>query len=92
MAFVYNKQYDTKGILWKPTIRLMVITLYIFQLMNIGYFSTVGGPKFLLAGVIFMVIQSGFLLSLSLYSFGKQTQDRFEISLLEQGLNPLEDP
>ncbi len=30
LAFVYNKQYDTKGIIWKPTIRLMVISLYIF--------------------------------------------------------------
>jgi len=69
----------------------MIITLYIFQLMNIGYFSTVGGPTFLLGGAIFMIIQSGFLFSLWLYRQGKQNQDRFEISLLEQGLNPLED-
>jgi hypothetical protein len=30
LIFVYNKQYDTKGILWKPTLRLMIIVLYIF--------------------------------------------------------------
>ncbi len=69
----------------------MIITLYIFQLMNIGYFSTVGGKNFLIAGVIFMLVQSGLLISLSLYKMGKKNQDCFEISLLEQGLNPLED-
>jgi hypothetical protein len=69
----------------------MIITLYIFQLMNIGYFSTVGGKNFLIAGVIFMLVQSGLLISLSLYKMGKKNQDCFEISLLEQGINPLDD-
>jgi len=69
----------------------MIITLYIFQLMNIGYFSTVGGKNFLIGGVIFMLVQSGLLISLSLYKMGKKKQDCFEISLLEQGINPLED-
>ena len=69
----------------------MIITLYIFQLMNIGYFSTVGGKNFLIGGVIFMLVQSGLLISLSLYKMGKKKQDCFEISLLEQGINPLDD-
>jgi hypothetical protein len=69
----------------------MIITLYIFQIMNIGYFSTVGGPKYLLGGVIFMLVQSALLISLSLYKVGKKEQDNFEISLLEQGINPLQD-
>ena len=69
----------------------MIIALYIFQLMNIGYFSTVGGKNFLIAGLIFMLVQSGLLISLSLYKLGKKKQDSFEISLLERGINPLED-
>ena len=51
--------------------------------MNIGYFSTVGGKNYLFAGLIFMIVQTGLLLSLSLYRLGKSNQDRFEISLLE---------
>ncbi len=69
----------------------MVITLYIFQIMNIGYFSTVGGSTYLLGGVIFMLVQTALLVSLSLYKVGKKQQDNFEISLLEQGINPLQD-
>ena len=69
----------------------MIITLYIFQLMNIGYFSTVGGKPYFLSGVIIIAIQSALLISLSLYRLGKIKQDHFEISLLEQGLNPLEE-
>jgi hypothetical protein len=59
--------------------------------MNIGYFSTVGGSKYLLGGLIFVLIQSVMLISLSLYKVGKKRQDNFEIHLLEQGINPLQD-
>ena len=38
-----------------------------------------------------MLVQSGLLISLSLYKMGKKKQDCFEISLLEQGINPLDD-
>ena len=55
LIFVYNKQFDTKGILWKPTLRLMLIILYIFQMMQIGYFS-LRDPLFFLGGMIYLLI------------------------------------
>lgn len=88
LAFVYNKQYESKGILWKPTIRLMLITLYISQFMNVGYFS-LRSRKYFIAGISFIAIQTGLLIALGMYRIGKSRQDKFEISLLEQGLNPL---
>jgi Calcium-dependent channel, 7TM region, putative phosphate len=70
LVFVYNKQYDTKGILWKPTLRLMMIVLYIFQFMQIGYFS-LKDRRFSLGGLIYILVQTILLIMLSFYRMGK---------------------
>jgi hypothetical protein len=57
-------------------------------MMQIGYFS-LKDKAFFLGGVIYMVVQTFLLVMLSMYRVGKSKQNRFEIAMLEQGLNPL---
>ena len=89
LAFVYTKQYEGKGIIWKPMVMFMILILYIFQLLTIGYFTIISKSFFNAGGVFLLIETTGFLL-LAWYKQGKKKQDKFEISLLEQGLNPLE--
>jgi hypothetical protein len=82
LAFVYTKQYEGKGIIWKPMVMFMILILYIFQLLTIGYFTIISKSFFNAGGVFLLIEITGFLL-LAWYKQGKKKQDKFEISLLE---------
>jgi hypothetical protein len=55
LAFVYNKEYDGVGIIYKPVIPLMMIILYLFEFMLIGFF-TLQDKGYFFGGVLFVAI------------------------------------
>lgn len=88
LTFVYNKQYDGVGILWKPMLPLMTLILYIFQFLLIGYF-TLRQKEFFFGGFVFVSAQTVILLLLRRFERKKKRLDIYEIAMLEQGVNPL---
>lgn len=88
LAFVYNKEYDGVGTMYKPVIPMMVIILYLFEFMLIGYFS-LRNKEYFLGGLIFIIVQTVIFFLLNTYAKKKRRQDKLEIALLEQGVDPL---
>lgn len=55
LAFVYNKDYEGVGVIWRPMMPLMLLNLYIFQFLLLGYFSLMD-KGFFQGGITFVFI------------------------------------
>lgn len=66
LAFVYTKGYEGIGVIWQPMMPIMLLILYLFQLLTIGFF-TIHHRAFFQGGIIFIGIQTIILLLLKRY-------------------------
>jgi hypothetical protein len=57
LTFVYNREFEGGGVIKKQVLPFMLLAIYFFQLLNIGYF-TIFGDLYFKGGLIFLVIQS----------------------------------
>jgi hypothetical protein len=55
LTFVYNREFEGGGVIKKQVLPYMILVIYIFQLLNMGYFA-IYGDEYFKGGVIFMVI------------------------------------
>jgi hypothetical protein len=70
LTFVYNREFEGGGVIKKQVLPLMILVIYLFQVLNIGYFSIYGDDYFK-GGLIFIVIQSLILIALN-YCYGNK--------------------
>lgn len=61
---------------------LMLLILYVFQFLQIGFFS-LSHKEFSLGGLIFVGVQTFVILQLNKFEERKKQQDVFEIAMLE---------
>jgi len=55
LTFVYNRDFEGGGVIKKQVLPFMVFAIYLFQLLNIGYFTT-NGAMYYKGGLIFVVL------------------------------------
>jgi hypothetical protein len=83
LTFVYNREFEGGGVIKKQVLPLMILVIYLFQVLNIGYFSIYGDDYFK-GGLIFIVIQSLILIALN-YCYGnKKLESRMQLAAMEQ--------
>jgi hypothetical protein len=61
LTFTYNREFEGGGAIKKQVIPFMVFSIYLFQLLNMGYFA-IYNDAFFKAGVIFLVVQTSVLI------------------------------
>ena len=63
LTFVYNKEFEGDGVIRKQVLPLMMLSIYLFQILNMGYFSIYDNGYFHVS-VIYITIQSILLIFL----------------------------
>ena len=72
LIFVYNREFEGCGIIVKKQVLpLMVLSLYMFQILNFLYFSIIN-PYYFKGGLVFLSVQSLALLWLKFYQDNKK--------------------
>ena len=62
LTFVYNKEFEGGGVIKKRVIPFTFFGIYVFQILNIGFFTLKFTRNYLIAGVVFLFIQTAILL------------------------------
>ena len=83
LTFVYSREFEGGGVIKKQVVPFMVLSIYLFQLLNIGYF-TIFNDSYFKGGLIFLVIESLALIFLHVQYKNKKKQSREELALLEE--------
>ena len=83
LTFVYNREFEGGGVIKKQVLPFMMFSVYLFQVLNMGYFS-IYGDSFFKSGVIFIVVQSLLLVVLYYLYNEKKEISRRELSDMEE--------
>jgi hypothetical protein len=86
LTFVYNREFEGGGVIKKQVLPFMFLAIYIFQLLNIGYFM-IYGNQYYKGGLIFIVLQSLLLILLYNYYETKKKNAKIELAKLEEGVS-----
>lgn len=57
LTFVYNREFEGGGVIKKQVLPFLLFAIYIFELLNIGYFS-IKDNSYFKGGMIAVTIQS----------------------------------
>lgn len=91
LTFVYNREFEGGGIIKKMVIPYLILSLYIFQLLNVGFFTLKFDQFYLMAGLMLMVLQTVFLLSARAYYEKRQKERKIELMNMPDGIEEDED-
>jgi hypothetical protein len=75
LTFSYNKEFEGGGVIKKQVLPFMLLSIYLFEFINLGYFSYKFGNSFFYWGMFLIGGQTLVLLFLNaLYNFKKNKQ------------------
>jgi hypothetical protein len=84
LTFVYTKEFEGGGVIKKQVLPFMIFSIYIFQLINIGFFATRFGDTYFKGGMVFVVLQSLVLLFVNIHYNTKKKKAREQLSKIEE--------
>lgn len=62
LTFVYNKEFEGGGIIKNAVIPFLLFSIFIFQILNVGYFYVLTGENgYWIGGMILLAIEIGLL-------------------------------
>ena len=56
LTFVYMREFDGGGVIKKKVIPFTLFAIYVFQILNIGYFGLKFNKTYLAAGLVYLLI------------------------------------
>ena len=84
LVLVYNREFESGGIIVKKqVIPLLFLSLYLFQILNMVYFS-LKDPRYLQGGLIFISVQTLALIFLKSYVGNKRRGDKVRLMQIEE--------
>lgn len=75
LTFAYNKEFEGGGVIKKQVIPFMIMIIYLFQILNIGYF-TLWNDDYFKGGIIFVAVETLALIFLNIYYNNKKRAAR----------------
>ena len=82
LTFVYNREFEGRGVIKKQVLPFMLLSIYIFQLLNMGYF-TIFHHNYFKGSLIYITFQSIGLIFLLEYYRGKKRLAKQSLAKLE---------
>lgn len=79
LTFAYNKEFEGGGVIKKQVLPFMMASIYLFEFLNLGYFSYKFGNQFLFWGISLIAGQTAALLFLNAIYNNKKKRQRGEI-------------
>lgn len=58
LSFVYNKEFEGGGVIKSRVIPFVLFGVFLFQIMNIGFFSLKFGSPYLIGGLCLIVLET----------------------------------
>lgn len=58
LCFVYNKEFEGCGIIKAKVLNFTLFSIYLFQFLNMGFFSFRFGQHYLIAGIVLITLQT----------------------------------
>lgn len=55
LTFAYNKEFEGGGVIKKQVIPLIMVSIYMFEFLNLGYFTFAFGQSFFKWGMAFII-------------------------------------
>lgn len=83
LTFVYNREFEGGGVIKKQVLPFMLLGIYLFQILNIGYF-TLFSEMYFKGGLIYLVLQSLALIFLNHNYSLKKRSSRIELAKIEE--------
>jgi hypothetical protein len=80
LTFAYNKEFEGGGVIKKQVIPFVMFSIYLFEFLNLGYFSFTFGQSFFKWGMAFITGQTLIIIFLNLMYNSKKKRQRSEIS------------
>ena len=80
---MYNREFEGGGVIKKQVLPLMLLALYLFQLLNLGYFS-IFGQGYFKGGLIFIIVQTLFLIFIYVHYSNNKKRTRLRMIQLEE--------
>lgn len=76
LTFVYKREFEGGGVIKKQVLPFLLFSLYLFQLLNMGYFTAQFGAGYFKGGMIFISIQTLVLIFLNVHYNTKKKKAR----------------
>jgi hypothetical protein len=86
LTFVYNKEFEGGGVIKKQVLPFLLFSVYLFQVLNLGYFALIDDGYFK-GGLIFITVQTLLLIFLNVHYNTKKKEARENLSRQEQRVN-----
>lgn len=80
LTFAYNKEFEGGGVLKKQVLPYMLLSIYLFEFLNLGHFSFKYGNVFFKWGMLLILAQTIFLVALNALYNGKKKKQRRDLA------------
>lgn len=80
LTFAYNKEFEGGGVIKKQVLPFMLLSIYLFEFLNLGYFSFKFGKVFFYWGMTLIGGQTIILVLLNALYNHKKTKQRKDLS------------
>ena len=87
LTFVYNREFEGGGVIKKQVLPFMIFNVYLFQVLNMGYFA-IYSDWFFRAGVIFLIVQSLIMVVIYYHYNTKKQKSRLILAEMEEAHIP----
>lgn len=80
LTFAYNKEFEGGGVIKKQVLPFMMLAIYMFEFLNLGYFTFKFGDMFFKWGLAFIAGQTILIVFLNAIYSGKKKKQRSDLA------------
>lgn len=80
LTFSYNKEFEGGGVIKKQVLPFMMLAIYMFEFLNLGYFTFQFGEGFFKWGLAFIAGQTLFIIMLNAFYSHKKKKQRKDLA------------